>query len=149
MLSPLFSNFVQSTPCSFCCLVSLADCLITPQLMCCFAQWYYGPTPVAPCYLSTSITLLLCVLCDKTYNLLKVWHGWNWFCYYSDLISVVCINGGSSPLFFRFFFSLFNTLIFLLKIEYLQFPTLLILLIHSFHNNNINFSKHSRKKSAL
>ena len=51
-----------------------------------FAWWHYGPKLVKPWYLST-VSTLLCVLCNKESNLLKVWRGWHCFCLYSDLIS--------------------------------------------------------------
>ena len=65
---PLFLNFVQAT-CSFCYLLSLSECVITPQLMCYFAKRYYRPKLVEPFYLSIS-SLLLCVLCNKALNLI-------------------------------------------------------------------------------
>ena len=77
-------NFVQPPtpiPRSFCCLVSLAGRVIMPDLMCHFTWWYYGSKLW---YLSTSNTLL-CILCNKALNLLKIWHGWHGFCWYSDL----------------------------------------------------------------
>ena len=36
-----FQNFVQ--PRSSCCHIFLAECVITPHMMCYFALWYYGP----------------------------------------------------------------------------------------------------------
>ena len=89
-----FSDFVHpslSPPmCSFC-FVSLAECVITPNLMCYFAWWYYGPKLIKPWYLGTSSTLL-CVFCNKASNLLKVWHGWHGFCLYFNLLSHIQIN---------------------------------------------------------
>ena len=76
--------------CSFC-FVSLAECVITPNLMCYFAWWYYGPKLIKPWYLGTSSTLL-CVFCNKASNLLKVWHGWHGFCLYFNLLSHIQIN---------------------------------------------------------
>ena len=53
-----FSNFVQPHfPLSFYCLVSFAECVVMPDLMCNFASWNYGLKLVKPCYLSTGSTL--------------------------------------------------------------------------------------------
>ena len=51
----------------FCCLVFLAECIITLQLMCYFAK-YYEPKIVEPCCLSPSSNLLH-VLYNKASNL--------------------------------------------------------------------------------
>ena len=72
------------SPRSLCCLVSLAQCVIKPHLMC-YVWWYYGPKLVEPWNPNASSTLL-CVLCNKASNLLKVWHRWHGFCWYSELI---------------------------------------------------------------
>ena len=82
---------VLSNPLHFFCLVSAAECFITPQLMCYFALRYYGPKYVEPWYLSTSSTVL-CDLCNKALYLLHVWHGWHGFCYRSNLIPKTEIN---------------------------------------------------------
>ena len=61
--SPLFQTL--STP-ALPFLATLAECEITPDLICYFAWWYYGPKLVKPWYLSTSSTLQ-CVLCRNTF----------------------------------------------------------------------------------
>ena len=80
LLPPLFFQILSKTPqpCSFCCLVSLAESVIMSHLMYYFAQWQYGPKLVELWYLSTSSTLL-CVLFIKASNLLKIWHWWHGF----------------------------------------------------------------------
>ena len=52
----------------------------------CYVWWYYGSKLLEPWNLNSSSTLL-CILRNKTSNLLKVWHRWHGFCYYSELIS--------------------------------------------------------------
>ena len=74
------------THCSLCFLVSLTNCVITPDLLCYFAYWCYWPKPVKPWHLSISSTFLR-ILCNKESNLLKIWHWWHGFSKYSDLIS--------------------------------------------------------------
>ena len=81
--------------------------------------------------------------------------SWQQFClivpcfFYRNLTLVVCINGGLGPQIFPSFFSLFNTPILLLKLSICSFLILFILLIHSFHNNNINFHNVLEKFVAL
>ena len=53
--------------------------------------WYYRLKLVEPCYLCTSGNML-CVLCNKASNLLKVWHKLLSFCQHSDLISKTQTN---------------------------------------------------------
>ena len=88
----------------------------------------------------------------------QLWHGMKNLNYvmHHDLyqvfkvilnISVVCINGGTSALFLPFF-KLLISLFFILKSSICKFCTLFILLIHSFHTNNINFLNFSRKRFA-
>ena len=49
---PFFPNFVHPSPCSFCCLISLAQCIIPPH-PCYSVYWYYRPKLVESWYLST------------------------------------------------------------------------------------------------
>ena len=72
-LPPSFSN----SPYSFCCLVSLAECLIKPD------QCVFSLNDIMDLDLSSLVTLVswvpCCVLCNKASNLLKVWHPMRWF----------------------------------------------------------------------
>ena len=78
--SPPFPNFNQTTPCSFCCLVSLMECLIAADLMCYFLLndlMYLHMLSLSTPVLEGPFSLLNAARCQLTEVL----------CYYSDLIS--------------------------------------------------------------
>ena len=70
-LFQILSNTTQT--CSFCSLISLAECVIMPHLTYYLLNDNMDLNSVEPWYLSTSSSLL-CVLFIKASNLLKIWH---------------------------------------------------------------------------
>ena len=94
-LAPFFFKFCPPPPypvvsnphplCCSCCLVSLAEWVIVPHLMCHFTLWYYGFTHFKPWYLITR-TLMCVYFMQQDVRFIEVWHNVV-FCWYSDLTS--------------------------------------------------------------
>lgn len=82
LLTPPF-QILSNTPPLFCCFVSLAEYWTTTSHLMCFFSKYYRLKLVKS---------LLCIPCNKASILLKVWHKWHDFCWYSDLQPYTEIN---------------------------------------------------------
>ena len=65
-------------PCSFCCLVTSSECITLLNNIMDLNLLNLG---------ILVLTALCFVLSNKSSNLLKAWHEWHSFCYYSDLIT--------------------------------------------------------------
>ena len=73
------------------------------------------------------------------WTLFWIFSWWIFWHFFYMKLSYICF-------FFGFFLVFLITLFVFTKINIRNFFTLFILLIHSFYNNSINFSKRSRKK---
>ena len=64
----------------------------------CYVWWYYGSKLLEPWNLNSSSTLL-CILRNKTSNLLKVWHRWHDFsCEIQKLLTKMAMNSKTHTL---------------------------------------------------